>query len=138
MVTVVLGLSPNCDGITDLSMQSGWGDGCDLGVCKAWSMKHQEREGNHVRGGRTCARREGLRSMNRDSMGCLALEGLIMRSALCELELIKDIFRVSAPAPAFGCRLAAARSIIGIIFNRRHQVDLPPLNQASDEVRLSG
>ena len=51
MVTVVLGLSPNCDEITDLSMQSGWDDGSDLGVCKAGSQEYQEREGNHARGG---------------------------------------------------------------------------------------
>ena len=50
MGTAALGLSPNCDGIIDLSMQSGWGDGCDLRVCKAGSKEHQEREGKHARG----------------------------------------------------------------------------------------
>ena len=33
-------------------MQPGWGDGCDLGVCKAGSNEDQDREGNHARGGK--------------------------------------------------------------------------------------
>ena len=99
MVTVVLGLSPNCDGIADLSMQARWCDGNVLGACKIGSKKQQEREGNYARGGEAVCETRRSKKHGRDSVSCLALEGLSMRSALCELTNQGERTGIGSPAP---------------------------------------
>ena len=59
--SVVSSLSSKYNGIADLSMQAGWGDGNVLGACKAGGQEYKKREGYDARGGEAMCEKRRLK-----------------------------------------------------------------------------